>query len=244
MTVSAVRSLIVNADDFGQSPAINRGIIRAYEKGVVTSASLMVLWPATSEAATYARAHPSLSVGLHVDLGEWIYRAGRWEPLYERVSLRDREAVTQEVACQLDLFLHLVGVPPTHLDSHQHVHSQEPVRSVMVETARDLGIPLRGCHEDLRTYGGFYGQTAEGQEAHQAIAIDQFLLILADLPVGVTELTCHPAEQISESDRNEPETMYRLERSLELDVLCDPRVQALVAAHGIQLCSFKTFRRS
>ena len=71
------RSLIVNADDFGQSTAINRGIIRAYEQGVVTSASLMVLWPAAKEAANYARLHPSLSVGLHVDLAEWSYRRAR-----------------------------------------------------------------------------------------------------------------------------------------------------------------------
>ena len=40
------RSLIVNADDFGQSPGINSGVIRAYEEGILTSASLMVRWPA------------------------------------------------------------------------------------------------------------------------------------------------------------------------------------------------------
>ena len=49
------RYLIVNADDFGQSHGVNRGIIEAHERGVVTSASLMVRWPAARKAAAYAR---------------------------------------------------------------------------------------------------------------------------------------------------------------------------------------------
>src|SRR5436190_23980393 len=64
------RAVIVNADDFGQSAGINRGIIEAHERGIVTSASLMVRWPAAPAAAAYACAHRGLSVGLHVDLGE------------------------------------------------------------------------------------------------------------------------------------------------------------------------------
>ncbi|HEU4340947.1 MAG TPA: ChbG/HpnK family deacetylase, partial [Candidatus Binatia bacterium] len=58
--------LIVNADDFGQSHGINRGIITAYGDGIVTSASLMVRWPAAADAAAYARKQPGLSVGLHI----------------------------------------------------------------------------------------------------------------------------------------------------------------------------------
>jgi YdjC-like protein len=49
--MTAARYLIVNADDFGQSSGVNRGIIEAHEKGILTSASLMVRWPATEEAA-------------------------------------------------------------------------------------------------------------------------------------------------------------------------------------------------
>ena len=67
----STRYLIVNADDFGQSRGINRGITEAHEQGIVTSASLMVRWPAAPEAAAYARSHGSLSLGLHFDFGEW-----------------------------------------------------------------------------------------------------------------------------------------------------------------------------
>lgn len=54
-TSAQSRFLIVNADDFGQSPGVNRGIIEAHEHGIVTSASLMVRWPAATEAAAYGR---------------------------------------------------------------------------------------------------------------------------------------------------------------------------------------------
>ena len=72
------RQLIVNADDFGLSPGVNRGTVRAHEHGVVTSASLMVRGAAVAEAAAYARANPRLSVGLHLDLWEWECRDGEW----------------------------------------------------------------------------------------------------------------------------------------------------------------------
>src|SRR5437879_4472175 len=49
--MTEARYLIVNADDFGRSPGVNRGIMSAYEHGIVTSASLMVRWPAAAEAA-------------------------------------------------------------------------------------------------------------------------------------------------------------------------------------------------
>jgi len=59
------RLLIVNADDFGQSPGVTRGIVEAHERGIVSSTSMMVRWPAAKESASYARMHPRLGVGEH-----------------------------------------------------------------------------------------------------------------------------------------------------------------------------------
>ena len=89
----STKRLIVNADDFGQSTGINDGVIEAFERGIVRSTSLMVRWPAAAEAARYAKAHPDLSVGLHLDLGEWTYRQAQWVPLYEVVRREDHAAV-------------------------------------------------------------------------------------------------------------------------------------------------------
>src|SRR5262245_29293778 len=139
----APRYLIVNADDFGQSPGVNRGVAMAHERGIVTSASLMVRWPAALEAAAYARCHPDLSLGLHLDLGEWECKNTDWQPRYEVVPVENASAVADEVAGQLAAFRRLLGADPTHIDSHQHVHTQEPVRRVVRDLADRLGVPVR-----------------------------------------------------------------------------------------------------
>ena len=60
--------LIVNADDFGASAGVNRGIVECHTRGVVTSTSLMVAGRAVDEAVALSRAHPDLAVGLHFDV--------------------------------------------------------------------------------------------------------------------------------------------------------------------------------
>ena len=211
---------------------MNRGIIRAHEQGIVTSASLMVRWPAAREAAAYSRTRPALSLGLHVDLGEWTYRDGTWVPLHEVVPVLDRTAVAEEVSRQLEAFRQLVGRNPTHLDSHQHVHRREPVRSVLLELARELGVPLRECHPTIRYCGDFYGQTADGLPLKGVIGVDGLTKILSALALGITELGCHPGEG------NDLHTMYGSERAEEVQVLCDPQIRTVLSQLGISLCNF------
>ena len=145
------KQLIVNADDFGQSLGVNGGVIEAHESGIVTSASLMVRRPAAAQAAADSRKQPKLSLGLHVDLGEWRYRDGAWIALYEVVPLDDVNVVKEEVTRQLATFHDLVGKRRTHMDSHQHVHVREPARSVLREVARFLDIPLRHFNPESTT---------------------------------------------------------------------------------------------
>ena len=227
------RHLIVNADDFGQSPSVNRGVIEAHERGIVTSASLMVRWPAAVEAATYARARPQLSVGLHVDLGEWTFRDGAWAARYEVVPLGDAARVSEELDRQLAAFRGLLGRDPTHLDSHQHVHRDQPAREALLDRARRLGIPVRHDSPAVRYSGQFYGQTGEGEPLPEAISLDALSALLRSLRPGVTELGCHPASG------DDLDSTYRAERPRELAVLCDPRLKALIASEGIALCSFR-----
>jgi predicted glycoside hydrolase/deacetylase ChbG (UPF0249 family) len=230
----SARYLIVNADDFGQSHEINRGIATAHRCGIVTSASLMVRWPAAPEAVAYAREYPGLSLGLHVDLGEKLFRTGEWVPLYTVIPLQDATAITAEVRRQLDEFHRLIGRDPTHLDSHQHVHLREPVRTILMALAQQLGIPLRHCCPHVGYRGSFYGQTAEGSPLPNVISVDGLIHILETLPSGCTELGCHPAAGC------DLDTMYCYERLEELRVLCDPRIQATIKAEGIELRSFST----
>lgn len=232
MPMTARKRVIVNADDFGQSHGVNRGIIEAREHGIVTSASLMVRWPAAPEAAAYGRAHPAFSLGLHLDLGEWIYRGDSWVPLYEVVRLDDAVAVADEVSRQLTLFTSLVGRPPTHVDSHQHIHLHEPARSIVIDVARELGAPVRHLDPAVNFCGDFYGQDADGSPLPEAISVDGLLELLIRLPPGVTELSCHPGVG------DDLDTMYRVERAEEIRTLCDPRLRAAIGRMQIQLGSF------
>src|SRR5687767_5782519 len=174
------RELIVNADDFGMSEAVNAGIIRSHEHGIVTSASLMVRREAAPAAALYARAHPALSVGLHVDLGEWVCRNREWQPAYVVAPLDDAEAIRTEVAAQLEAFRQLVGRDPTHLDSHQHVHRDEPAHGALAAFAAALDVPLRHYDARVQYCGRFYGQEKYGEANDAAIGVDALIAVLAD----------------------------------------------------------------
>ena len=230
------RAVIVNADDFGQSAGINRGVIDAHERGIVTSASLMVGWPAAPAAAAYARAHPRLSVGLHVDLGESVYRDGEWMALYERVDRQDGRAVEAEIRAQLARCRKLLWRDPTHLDSHQHVHTEEPVRSILDGIARELGVPLRHRSSRVRHDGRFYGQTRTGEPLRACITPAHLMDMLRRLPAGVTEVACHPGFA------DELVTMYHAERQIELETLCDPGVRRAMSDEGIALIGFADLR--
>jgi predicted glycoside hydrolase/deacetylase ChbG (UPF0249 family) len=226
----AARVLIVNADDLGLSPAINAGIAAAHERGIVTSASMMVRQGAAAAAAEYAAAHPRLAIGLHIDLGQWDYVNGEWMVAYERCAPDDPAAVEAECRGQLDAFRDLLGRDPTHLDSHQHTHMSEPVAAVAKRLAAELGVPLRA--RGISYEGGFYGQTGKGEPWPDAIAVENLLAILAALPAGATELGCHPGLGMG------AESSYGQEREVEVGTLCDPRVRAAIEAEGIELRSF------
>jgi len=226
------RFLIVNADDFGLTRGINRGIVEAAEHGILTSASLMVRYPAAAEAAQYARANPTLSLGLHVELGEWIYQNGEWVLRYEVVPADDARRVSAEIEKQLAEFQRLAGRPPDHLDSHQHVHRNQPARGIMLAVAGRLSVALRECSPEVHFCGDFYGQTGEGEPLPGALTTENLSKILEGLPEATTELGCHPgyAEGL--------DSVYRHEREAELRVLCDPALKEILRRLGIMLRGF------
>jgi len=226
------KKLIVNADDFGQSNGINAGIIKTYEQGIVTSTSLMVRYPAVHDAARYAKKNPSLGVGLHIDLGEWIYANGEWPALYEVVSLNNINSVVEEINKQLESFYRIMNRKPTHIDSHQHVHQREYLLPIFTELAEKLDISLRHYNPAVKYSGNFYGQMEDGSANHNSISVAGLQEIISTLPAGITELACHPGLD------DDLETMYRGERKMEVDTLCNTAIRQTIAEANIKLCSF------
>lgn len=226
------RVLIVNADDLGLSPGVNEGIFRAHDVGIVTSASLMVRRPAARSAADAARRRPRLGLGLHLDLGDWVFARGRWHVVTKVVNDDDLGAVTEELERQLAAFQRLVGRDPTHLDSHQHAHLSGCPAEAARRLAEQLGLCLRQRGDAVRYCGDFYGHTATGEPLHHAISTEALIGIVRGLPPGVTELACHPGAG------RDVRSSYREERELELSALCDPRVGQVIREEQIELRSF------
>jgi predicted glycoside hydrolase/deacetylase ChbG (UPF0249 family) len=225
------RYLVVNADDLGLSAGVNAGIAEAHDRGIVTSASLMVLQPAAAEAAAWAAARPELAVGIHLDLCEWRCRDDEWELRYQRVDLEDEAAVEAEVRRQLDRFRDLVGRAPTHVDSHQHVHRDGCVAAVTDRVARELGVALRDAG-GVRYVGTFYGQSGKGYPLPELVSAPALIEVLSSLEEGWSEIGCHPGYADDLDD------MYAVERKLEVESLCEPAVSRFLDETGIALRSF------
>lgn len=153
-----MRRLIVNADDFGLTPGVNRAIIELHAAGLVTSTSLMARAGATDEAIELARATPSLGVGCHVVLvdGEPKLppekipslvdaRTGHFPNSLTTFLARlftgriRAEEIEAEAAAQI-AHLQQRGVRLTHFDTHKHAHIFSAVLRPVLRAARAAGI--------------------------------------------------------------------------------------------------------
>ena len=224
------RTLVVNADDFGASEGVNRGIVHAHVHGIVTSTSLMVTGQASEHAVQLAGEHPGFGVGLHWDLDE--------KNLSDPVALEDGGAVRRELVRQLDAFERLMDRPPTHVDSHHHVHRRDEIAPIARELVTALGVPLRG-EGSVRYVGGFYGQWEWRVTDLEHIRPEFLIWILRnEVDEGWTEIGCHPGFVTDDFA-----SVYLAEREVEVETLTDPRVRAEIEALEIQLASYADLSR-
>lgn len=216
--------LVINADDFGASAGINRGIVECHSRGVVTSTSLMVTGREVREAVALSRDHPKLAIGLHWDV---------WGEDERDFDLSDVSAVRDEFRRQLDDFHGLLGRLPTHIDSHRHAHRHEAISLVFQELVAPLSIPLRGAC-DVHFIGGFYAQW-EWKVTNLEYVSVPFLqkLLLEEVTAGWTELACHPGYATKDFS-----SIYHTEREHEIRTLTDPRIRQTIDQLGICLVSY------
>jgi chitin disaccharide deacetylase len=138
------KRLIVNADDFGFTPDVNRGIIESHRHGILTATTLMANGEAFDEAVRLARATPTLDIGCHLVLiGGRSLLTGRAYPLtvprlLAALARRDLNAYA-ELKAQTHRILE-AGVQPTHLDTHKHTHLAPPVLDAVARIGEEFGI--------------------------------------------------------------------------------------------------------
>lgn len=166
------KKVIINADDFGLTREVNRGILRAFREGIVTSTSLLPVGQAFEEAVQMAHDHPGLGVGIHLCLtaeAPVLSRAeipslvdkdgrfyGNWRKLFCRLILGkiDLREVGKELEAQI-LKVFDSGLFPTHIDSHQHAHLFPMISDIVLQLAEKYKIKnIRYPRECRRFRGG------------------------------------------------------------------------------------------
>ena len=158
--------LIVHADDVGVAHSVNAATFKAFDSGLVTSASIMVPCAWLPEVAAYARTHADADLGLHLTLtSEWAtYRWGgvlsreRLPSLYasdgyfyptesEAASHADVREAELEVRAQIER-ARAFGIKPTHLDAHMRtLYSTRPLFEMLLRVGREEGLPVMVSRE-------------------------------------------------------------------------------------------------
>jgi len=226
--VTAVRNLIVNADDFGASSGVNRGIVDAHRKGVVTSTSMTVTGQASADAAAMSLDNPDLAIGLHWDV---------WGEDEREFDTTDVAAVRAEFARQLDGFVRLMDRLPTHVDSHRHAHLEHGLLEVFAELVEPIGVPLRGDGK-VTFVGGFYGQWEWKVTDLSHVSVAALTSILrTEIRGRWTEVSCHPAYVTDDYLHS----VYLHERETELATLTDPAVRQTIVDEGLRLVSYADY---
>jgi len=249
--MTSAKRLIVNADDFGRTSGINRGVAEAHRKGIVTSATLMVAHAGAEEAARIAAENPRLGVGLHLSLtgGPAVLaprlipsladESGQLPDKPEGLSKATGHDVLVESRGQLKRFRDLLGRSPTHMDVHHHAHRVPAVLEALVTLAWETGLPVRCVSLEMKTRLKREGIPTTDRFIDSfydaGTKLEGLLRIFGHLELGTTELMCHPAfvddELKASSGHTDP-------RARELQILTDPEARQVLQAAGIRLIHF------
>jgi len=163
-----MKKVIVNADDFGISKAVNRGIIEAFREGILTSASFMSNMPAFKDAVFHCRKNDNLGVGIHLNLNlgrpllpprqvktlvnsEGLFLSNYYQfikLLYlKKINLFEIE---KEFRTQIEKVKN-ENIELDHINSHLHVHMFPQIFKIVIRLAKEYSIPaIRFSNERLR----------------------------------------------------------------------------------------------
>ena len=203
--------LIINADDLGLSREVNAGIVWCLEHGFVSDASLLVKAVYAEEAVAGLKALDIRHVGIHINLDEVF----GWRPAgIERIArpvlmgmLNDQgflQECAHEARDQIETFLSL-GLIPTHMDTHHHVHGFFPIFQILVDLLREYGIPalrfsrhgyLLPTRKDIPYDDEIYARMEDMLRRKGIVYCPHFLegaMRVHDAIPGVTELVVHPS---------------------------------------------------
>src|SRR5215207_1748858 len=230
------RLLIVNADDFGMCHAINQGIYKSLQEGVVTSTSLMVPCPWASHAIYLLKENPSIQFAIHLsvlcdtilypwgplspkekvptllDKSGFFYTNDRMAEFLAQAALREVEMEFRE---QIETALRS-GLKPTHLDWHcLHNGGRPDILDMTFNLAREYGLALRISDPEWIVKLQDRGLPTDEYELLDSFSLNtvnksaQYVRLLRELPAGLSEWAIHPALEDAEMHTIEPDEPVR-----------------------------------
>lgn len=213
-------TLLIVADDFGMSAAVNQAIVSAFERGWISATSMMANMPGFDEACSLAKERGlDGKIGVHINLVEGnpvtlpitkcprlCDESGQFRKPHLRstahLSVVEARAVEDEIRCQVEL-CRSAGISPSHLDSHHHYHFTWPLGRIAMRVAQDMGIKRirrNGCYSAAvpsraaRLYRSLYNLRLSmmGLAGTRHAYTLSTALRLSRFPRGAIEIAVHP----------------------------------------------------
>ncbi|MCI6607598.1 MAG: ChbG/HpnK family deacetylase [Mitsuokella jalaludinii] len=277
-----MRYIIINADDFGRHAEINRAVEQGLVHGCLRSATVMPGGAAFAGAIDIARRHEALGLGVHFTLVDGnpilppseipslVAEDGRFLPDHTALLRRylkgsvNLEEVRRELAAQLRK-VEATGVPISHVDSHQHMHTLPGIIDIALDLASSARIgavraprtPLfAGAFGGLGQLVGRLGLSTLAQlaavKAHrrglavtehfsgivagEAVSEAELLKLIAHLPQGTTEVMMHPGTC---NEVLQEDSGWQHDFEEELRAITSPRVMAALREAEIEPVNFR-----
>lgn len=280
--VPVLRYIIINADDFGRHAEINRAVEEGLEHGCLRSATVMPGGAAFAGAIDIARRHEELGLGVHFTLVDGhpilppeeipslVGSEGDFLPDHTALLKRylkgsiNLEEVRRELAAQLQK-VEATGIPISHVDSHQHMHTLPGIIDIVLDLAARAGIravrtprtPLfAGAFGGLGQLVGRLGLSTlarlaackahrrglltpdnfAGIVAGEAVSEGELLHLIAHLPQGTTEVMMHPGMK---NDVLQEDSGWQHDFEAELAAILSPRVGEALRKAEVEPVNFR-----
>jgi len=212
-----MKYLIINADDFGYSYSVNKGIIEGHLDGIITSTTVLVDANAAHEAKNL-KDYPNLSVGLHF-------------------NPKPDEDLETEFKRQLELFESIVGHKPDSIDTHKSPPSdKENMEMMLRKYTKEQNTPVRKLGK-VKFIRSFFGLNIDVTGS-----LDETKVTVKGLKNAIDEATDNVNEIMTHSgycdDYLLSKSSYNVTREKELKSILDPRIKPYIASRGIKLVNW------
>ena len=216
-----MKYLIVNADDFGYSYSVNKGIIEGHLDGIITSTTLLVDAIAAHEAKNL-KDYPNLSVGLHF-------------------NPKPDEDLATEFKRQLKLFESIVGRKPDSIDTHKSLPSdKESVEQMLRAYSKEHGTPVRrlGTVKFIDSFCGI-GLHGDGTLDESKVTVEGLKHAIDEATENVNEIRTHSGYC---DDYLLSKSSYNVTREKELKSILDPSIKPYIESKGLKLVNWTQYK--